>query len=123
MQQEAGMYTADKSWQINFAYFSNLYILNNKTVESTAYFTGNTQTTTVIFLLGSFIRSPLPFSITFFCGFFVEKKPCIICIKCCLWFYSESEICYQFKINLVKIREYLFFQYIYIPTRYTMLQH
>ena len=40
--------------------------------------------------------------------FFVEREPCIICIVRCLWFYSESEICFQFETNLVNIMEYPF---------------
>jgi hypothetical protein len=51
MRLEAEMYATDKSWQIIFAYFSNLEILNKKILESIANFTGNTQATTVIFVL------------------------------------------------------------------------
>jgi hypothetical protein len=64
MQLEADMYATDKSWQIIFAYFSNLEILNNKAVECIAYFTGHTQATTVILLLGSLITSLLPFPLS-----------------------------------------------------------
>jgi len=61
MQLEADMYATGKCWKINFAYFSYLEILNKKTVESIANFTADTQASTVIFLLGSLIRSLLPF--------------------------------------------------------------
>jgi hypothetical protein len=44
----------------------------------------------------------------YFRRFFVEREPCIICIVRCLWFYSESEICFQFETNLVNIMEYPF---------------
>jgi hypothetical protein len=42
MQLEADMYATDKSWKIIFVHFSNLEILNNKTVEFIANFTVNT---------------------------------------------------------------------------------